>query len=377
MTLHLWVKKITYLVVIFIVFSYQSLVLAHTTVNTQAIAKAINGTDATLYDSQLIPWQAALKQKGFDSISCGAVVISEYWLLTAAHCNSSDIGDIAIVGTSLIEDGNFTDLDRKHFFKIVHKISHPYYNEDNFINDIALFRVNRSMYDVAQPIKLATSNEQIMADITFSNSWVTNMDSPVTAIASGWGYTLREGYPTVLQVISLAGVPDSQCVGLNIGNEHIVCADSNINGLIKDVCSGDSGGPLIWQNHQAVSDSDKGIRLIGLTSNGAKCESRNDNPENQYNQLTGQYTQVSTHRDWIEQQIQYYDNSTFTLNDSSLQPTLNIDPFAVIKDASSNRENTKIVVTAAAEQTESGGTITFYSLLLTLLILYYRRNQLS
>ncbi|EAR55984.1 hypothetical protein SKA34_11250 [Photobacterium sp. SKA34] len=375
MTLYLWVKKLTYLVAIFFVISYQSLVLANTTVNTQAVAKAINGFDATLYDSNLIPWQAALKQKGFDSVICGAVVISEFWLLTAAHCHSSELGGTAIVGTSQIEDGNFINIDNKHFFKIIQKIIHPNYNEDNFTNDIALFRVNRSMYDIAQPIMLATPNEQIMADNIFSNSWATNIDSPATAIASGWGDTLKEGYPTTLQVISLAGVPDNQCVGLNIGNEHIVCADSNINGLIKDVCNGDSGGPLIWQNQQAVSDSDKGIRLIGLTSNGAKCSSRNDSPENQYNQLTGQYTQVSTHRDWIEQQIQSYDDSTFSLNEPSLKPTLNIDPFAVIKDASSNRDNTKIVVTAAAEQTESGGTITFYSLLVTLLILYYRQNQ--
>ncbi|MCG3864590.1 MULTISPECIES: serine protease [unclassified Photobacterium] len=375
MTIHLWVKKLTYLVSVFLVFSYQSVVLANTTINTPAIAKAINGTDATLYDPQLIPWQAALKQKDFDSVSCGAVVISEYWLLTAAHCNSSDIGDIAIVGTSMIQDGNFNNIDEKHFYKIVTKITHPHYNEENFINDIALFRVNRSMYAVAQPIKLVTPNEQIMADITFSNSWATNVDSPVTAIASGWGDALTEGYPTTLQVISLAGVPDSQCVGLNIGYEHIVCADSNVNGLIKDVCSGDSGGPLIWQNQQAVSDSDKGIRLIGLTSNGAKCSSRTDNPENQYNQLTGQYTQVSTHRDWIELQVQSYDNSNFSLNDSSLQPTLNIDPFAVIKDDSNNRDNTKIVVTATAEQAGSGGAITLSNLMLIILILYSRRNQ--
>ena len=377
MTMHLWVKRLIFLISTIIVFSYQPLVFANTKVNTQTVAKAINGTDATLYATQLIPWQAALKQNGLDTVICGAVVISEYWLLTAAHCHSSNIGGTAIVGTSQIEDGNFNDIDNKYFFNIVKKISHPNYDEDNFTNDIALFRVNRSMYDVAQPIKLATSNEQIMADNIFSNSWATNMDSPVTAIASGWGDTLKEGYPTILQVISLAGVPDSQCVGLNIGNEHIVCADSNINGLIKDVCSGDSGGPLIWQNQQAISDNDKGIRLIGLTSNGAKCSSRNNNPENQYNQLTGQYTQVSTHRDWIEKQIQHYENASFSLDDSSLQPTLNIDPFAVIKDASSNGDNTKTVVTVAAEQTKSGGAITFYSLLLSIFILYFRRNQLS
>ena len=185
MTMHLWVKRLIFLISTIIVFSYQPLVFANTKVNTQTVAKAINGTDATLYATQLIPWQAALKQNGLDTVICGAVVISEYWLLTAAHCHSSNIGGTAIVGTSQIEDGNFNDIDNKYFFNIVKKISHPNYDEDNFTNDIALFRVNRSMYDVAQSIKLATSNEQIMADNIFSNSWATNMDSPVTAIASG------------------------------------------------------------------------------------------------------------------------------------------------------------------------------------------------
>ncbi|WP_419240531.1 S1 family peptidase [Photobacterium leiognathi] len=370
MKIQLWVK---YIFISFFFF-IGSNSYAHT--NSQPVAKAINGTDVTLYAPLLLPWQAALKQKHFDSVSCGAVVISEYWLLTAAHCNSSDIDDVAIVGTSLIEDGNFTNLDERFFFNVVKRISHPDYNEANFLNDIALFRVDRSLFDVAQPIKIVTNDEQIMADLIFDNSWTTNADSPVTAIASGWGDTLKDSYPTTLQLITLAGVPDDQCVGLNIDDQYMVCADSNINGLIKDVCSGDSGGPLIWQNEQASADSDMGVRLIGLTSNGARCSSRSSSPENQYNQLTGQYTQVSTYRDWIENQIQAYDNNpNFSLDNDALQPTISVDPFAVAKELPRERDSIQTVVTVAAEQNSSGGAITWLSILIGLMVLSWRRHQ--
>ncbi|WP_305815198.1 serine protease [Photobacterium leiognathi] len=370
MKIQLWVK---YIFISFFFF-IGSNSYAHT--NSQPVAKAINGTDVTLYAPLLLPWQAALKQKHFDSVSCGAVVISEYWLLTAAHCNSSDIDDVAIVGTSRIEDGNFTNLDERFFFNVVKRINHPDYNEANFLNDIALFRVDRSMFDVAQPIKIVTNDEQIMADLTFDNSWATNADSPVTAIASGWGDTLKDSYPTTLQLITLAGVPDDQCVGLNIDGQYMVCADSNINGLIKDVCSGDSGGPLIWQNKQASADSDMGVRLIGLTSNGARCSSRSSSPENQYNQLTGQYTQVSTYRDWIENQIQAYDNNpNFSLDDDALRPTISVDPFAVAKELPRERDSIQTVVTVAAEQNSGGGAITWFSILIGLIVLNWRRDQ--
>ncbi|PSV21925.1 serine protease [Photobacterium leiognathi subsp. mandapamensis] len=343
--------------------------------HSQPVAKAINGTEVTQYAPLLMPWQAALKQKNYDSVSCGAVVISEYWLLTAAHCNTSDIDDVVIAGTSLIEDGNFNNLDERFFFNVVKRISHPDYNEKNFLNDIAIIRVERSLFDVAQPIKIVTHDEQIMADLNFDNSWITNADSPVTAIASGWGDTLEEGYPTTLQLITLAGVPDDQCVGLNIDDQYMVCADSNINGLIKDVCSGDSGGPLIWQNAQAIANSDLGIRLIGVTSNGAKCSSRSSNPENQYNQLTGQYTQVSTYRTWIENQIQAYDNNPdFSLDDDSLQPNILVDPFSVAKEDSINRDTAQAVVTVAAEQ-NGGGAITWFSILIGLIAVSWRQNQ--
>ena len=32
------------------------------------------------------PWQAALMKKGMSAVTCGGVLISPHWIMTAAHC---------------------------------------------------------------------------------------------------------------------------------------------------------------------------------------------------------------------------------------------------------------------------------------------------
>ncbi|PSV39524.1 serine protease [Photobacterium sp. GB-27] len=353
-------KMVFYIVLLFL--SAQSF--------SQPVKKVLNGSDVDLFDSFLLPWNAALISKNNDSIICGAVVIAEHWLLTVAHCNNDNLGNVAIVGAHSVDVDNLVLLHDRYKFNIVDKISHPDYDPLTFLNDIALLRVDRSLFEVSQAIKIATVNEQYIVDEQFRNSWATNIDSSSTTIASGWGDTVSKGYPSILQVVTLAGVPDEQCIGLTDNHDYIVCADSNINGLIKDVCNGDSGNPLIWQNEQTMSDSDKGVRLIGLASNGAICINRNNFPENQYNQLTGQYTQVSSYKLWIEDCVtKHHGYQDFTLNDNNLKPTIDIDPFVSIPDYPQERtspepEPEKEIVTTDS----SGGLVSWYFILIILVV---------
>lgn len=300
-------------------------------------AKVINGSNATNYDNLLLPWQAAIKQSSNDTTGCGAVVIAEHWVVTAAHCDVDVIDDVVIAGTSFIPQGDLSLLDPKFKFEVNFRHHHEQYDSVTFANDIALFRVQSSLYSVAQPIKIATVEEQNAADLDFSLTWITGADSKANLIASGWGDTVTKGtYPSQLQVVKLGGIPDAQCDPTMTEPNYFVCADSNIAGLIKDVCAGDSGGPLIWQDPDHINDADKGLRVVGVTSNGTDCRVRNDNPNAPYFQ--GQYTQLSTYRNWIESTIRTADsNPSFTLSEIATPsfPSFSKDPFELVEDGES------------------------------------------
>lgn len=316
-------------------------------------AKAINGTNATNYDSLLLPWQAAIKQTNADATGCGAVVIASNWVVTAAHCDVLGIGDVVIAGTSYIPQGDFSKLDDKYKFNVIKRIPHPDYNTITFENDIALFQLKEDMLVVAQPIKIATIEEQKDADADFKSTWVQGSDSKANLIASGWGDTVTKGtFPSDLQVVKLGGILDGQCNN----NNYFVCADSNIADLVKDVCAGDSGGPLIWQNPLNIADTDKGIRLVGITSNGVDCKVQNDNIPYDY-QLHGQFTQLSSYRDWIEDTIHATDgegNSKFSL-DKVDAPTITKDPFMVVTDRPSAKSQ-------PVDSGSSGGSVPLFGL---------------
>ncbi|OBU15496.1 serine protease [Photobacterium aquimaris] len=301
----------------------------------QAIPKAINSNPASLYAPLLLPWQAALTSSNTTDVYCGAVVISDHWLITAAHCNNNYIHHV-IAGVSSIPQFGSQSLPGQYKFNITHRVSHPYYDETIFANDIALIRVDRSLLTVAKPILITSLAEQQTADNIFANQWVTHQNSKANLIASGWGKTNIDStfsYPAQLQLITLAGVPDDLCSGLRTDNSNIICADSNIDGLIKDVCSGDSGGPLIWQDSQKKADNDFGLRVIGITSNGEQCQDRLNDPTHQYQQLPGQYTELAPLRAWLESYIKQYDQLTdFSLSTHNSAPNYNQDPFVVAND---------------------------------------------
>ncbi|MEC6830679.1 serine protease [Photobacterium toruni] len=373
MRLYIQKNTIRYLLLFLLIItsSHHSAVLA-----TESTSKAINSNPATLYAPLLLPWQAAITSSNITSVLCGAVVIDEYWLITAAHCTKNYIRHI-IAGTSSVPQRNTQQLGDKYKFTITHIINNPHYNKEIFANDIALIRVNRSLFTVAKPIIIASVNEQITANNIFDNSWVIHQNSKANLIASGWGKSNNNtniNYPNQLQLVTLAGVPDQYCNGLQANKSLIICADSNIDGLIKDVCSGDSGGPLIWQNPQHVADSDFGLRVVGIVSNGALCEHRLRNPTQQYQQLHGQYTELASLRTWIENSIKQYDNLPhFSLATHYNSPNYNNDPFDIADDYPQNQDLNLLLVSTQS-QTAGNIPLTVLAILITIALSRRRIN---
>ncbi|PSU36109.1 S1 family peptidase [Photobacterium lutimaris] len=301
--------------------------------------RVLNGEEASKLSSDLLlPWQAAfltepqLNDGTYITSGCGAVVISDFWAITAAHCIEPFMSNTLIAGTNIVKNqsGTADDIDDKFKFTITEKIVHRgYLSSPALDDDIALLKVDRSMLDVAKPIKVATQQEQEAANTQFANSWNPSGYSKANLIASGWGYTEPNfEQPNELMVVKLGGIPMTDCNADYPLSEssHFVCADSNNPAIKKDVCRGDSGGPLVWQVQEKVSDDDFGLRVIGVTSNGPYCHLKDRGDTD--SQKNGLYTELAYYYNWIEAK-------TGLDLASQTTPSFSTDPFAKVSDPES------------------------------------------
>lgn len=115
--------------------------------------RIIGGEDAK--EGQF-PYQVSL-QRGGSSHFCGASIISNRFILTAAHCFGGAIsnpeGIHAVVGTTCVSQGGVT-------VNIEKVIQHEEWDYGKWRNDIALLRTATEIVfsDTIQPIALPTQN---------------------------------------------------------------------------------------------------------------------------------------------------------------------------------------------------------------------------
>jgi secreted trypsin-like serine protease len=112
-------------------------------------AKIINGQ--AVADTQA-PWQVALisnNQQPYTSYFCSASLLTEKWLVTAAHCAERSRGKpfYAVIGTT-----DLLKYSKAQIILIKQRIVHPKYNSSNFDNDIALL-------ELAQPIDFSACGQ--------------------------------------------------------------------------------------------------------------------------------------------------------------------------------------------------------------------------
>lgn len=240
----------------------------------RSTVRIVGGQDA---EQGEFPWQVSLHVKGYGHV-CGASIISEKWLVTAAHCVQDGDGirfsqpDTWEVYLGLHIQGQIKSFVEKRNLKRI--ISHPYYNAFTFDNDIALMELDNpiSYSDYIQPICLPSPQHEFK---TGNNVWIT-----------GWGATREGGAAAkILQKASVRIINRSVCNDLMGGQitSRMFCAGILRGGV--DACQGDSGGPLT---------SPEGGRafLAGVVSWGDGCARRNK---------PGVYTTVPEFRGWIKE----------------------------------------------------------------------------
>ncbi len=233
--------------------------------------KITGGTDADISE---FPWQVYYKSGDY---LCGGSIISENWIITAAHCTKNQMGRNIPVNNMLIKAGvtNPYDETEGKIYDIKNVIIHENFNTTSLDNDIALLELH-------EPIDF--ENAEAIEIVTVDDADEGATDPGMMAWITGWGLinVRPEILPQILQKIQLPIVSNETAAQVwgELPETNIAAGFLNGN---KDACNGDSGGPLI------VNFEGK-RKLAGLVSYGSeKC--------NTY----GVYTRVSSYESWIRE----------------------------------------------------------------------------
>ncbi|XP_030640883.1 trypsin-3 isoform X1 [Chanos chanos] len=214
-----------------------------------------------------LPYQVSLNS-GYHF--CGGSLISDLWVVSAAHCYKSR------VQLRLGEHNIATNEGTEQFINSAKVIKHPRYNSRNLDNDIMLIKLSRS---------------------ASLNSYVRTVALPTSCagagtrcLVSGWGNTSGSGseynYPDRLRCLDVPILSDSTCRSAYPGQitSNMFCAGFMEGG--KDSCQGDSGGPVVCNGE-----------LQGVVSWGYGCALRNK---------PGVYAKVCNYNSWIRSTMSSY-----------------------------------------------------------------------
>ena len=192
------------------------------------VTSVVGGTETQPYSR---PYQVAMLYNGRQI--CGGTLISNQWVLTAAHCldNASTSGLSIRVGAHRLSSGDGQTIP------VSQKVVHHYWGGANSIRsgyDIALLKLSTPASAQYTPAKLPTA--EIMNNYASVGRYVT---------VSGWGQTSNnsQGGSDVLREVDLPVISNAQCSQqLNFNMPASTICGGGDGGV--SACRGDSGGPF-------------------------------------------------------------------------------------------------------------------------------------
>ncbi|XP_055842808.1 phenoloxidase-activating factor 3-like [Episyrphus balteatus] len=259
--------------------------------------RILNGETAFLFE---FPWMALLEFNTSvgRSFMCAGSLISDRYVLTAAHCFVAT--NAQLVSVRLGEHDTSKEIDCEGYggefdrecappvqnHKIDDVIIHNDFRLGIFANDIALIRLQT---------KVAYEDTVIPICLPISKDLIRNLDS---ATVAGWGLTVTGNTSNVLQKAQLPVLANDYCGKLfarNFTSAHI-CAGGR-QGV--DTCKGDAGGPLFARTGSYFP---KFVQYGILSGGGMACGGNSTIPSI--------YTNVVDYVPWIIKNIRIYFKST-------------------------------------------------------------------
>jgi len=226
------------------------------------------------------PWTVPLFDR--DGQFCGANIINENFLVTAAHCLTPySVESVwGYLGTNDINDFS----NRVNFSRI---IIHPEYDTVNSFSDIALLQTSApiNFTEAIRPVCIPSPDDELKVG--------------ETCLAVGWGRLISGGpQPDVLHQVRIPIANYEKCQSQYLEADFEVpdktfCAGDTKNGGV-DTCQGDSGGALLCLRGNSWVK-------FGVVSYGIGCADKN---------FPGVYTDMRDFFDWIQEAQQPDYNQT-------------------------------------------------------------------
>ncbi|XP_047232670.1 chymotrypsin-like elastase family member 2A [Girardinichthys multiradiatus] len=234
------------------------------------ISKVIGGDDVR---QNSWPWQVSLQYKSGSAFyhTCGGTLISDLWVITAAHCIGSRTYRVYLGKHDLTtNEAGSTAISPQKI------IVHPNWDSYNIRNDIALIKLETPV----------TFSAAITPACLPSSGEILPHNAP--CYVTGWG-SLWTGGPVadILQQALLPVVGQSTCTlpdwWGSLVTSSMICAGGD--GVVSS-CNGDSGGPLNCQRSDGTWD------VHGVVSFGSSMGCN-------YPKKPSVFTRVSAYISWI------------------------------------------------------------------------------
>ncbi|CAH1277762.1 CTRB1 [Branchiostoma lanceolatum] len=231
--------------------------------------RIVNGQEAIPHSW---PWQISLQTSDGDHF-CGGSLVTENWVITAAHCKPNPSAHLVVLG----EHDRDSNSEITQRIRIEKSISHPQYVPTDSAPD----------YDICL-VKLATPARigETVSPVCLPGA-TDSFGPEEDCYVSGWGKTSGFGFSTARKLqqarTELLSTPTCRNTWGSSITDRMICAGADGT----SACQGDSGGPLVCQRAGAW-------QLVGVVSwGGAFCSTWRP----------AVFARVTELREWLDQNM--------------------------------------------------------------------------